>query len=109
MPMPISPHGFRSTRRPGAAAGTCGMPKLVAGADDRDGDDEHADQPELRSPGVEQVAADRRAERRSRRTCSSRALPLARDRSRSGSISGRMPYFAGLKNVACSAIRKSTT
>ena len=35
-------------------------------------------------------------------------MPLARDRSRSGSISGRMPYFAGLKNVACSAIRKST-
>ena len=27
----------------------------------------------------------------------------------SGSISGTMPYFAGLKNVACSAIRKSTT
>jgi hypothetical protein len=34
--------------------------------------------------------------------------PLARDRSRSGRISGRMPYFAGLKNVACTAIRKRT-
>ena len=36
------------------------------------------------------------------------STPFARDRSRSGSISGRMPYFAGLKNVACSAIRNST-
>ena len=34
--------------------------------------------------------------------------PFARDRSRSGSISGRIPYFAGLKNVACSAIRNGT-
>ena len=32
-------------------------------------------------------------------------MPFARDRSRSGSISGRIPYFAGLKNVACSANR----
>ena len=34
---------------------------------------------------------------------------LARDRSRSGNISGTMPYLAGLKIVECSAIRKSTT
>ena len=37
---------------------------------------------------------------------SSRAL--ARERSISGSISGTMPYFAGLKTVECSAMRKST-
>ena len=37
------------------------------------------------------------------------STPFARERSRSGSISGRMPYFAGLKNVAWSAIRNSTT
>ena len=34
--------------------------------------------------------------------------PFARDSSRSGRISGTMPYFAGLKNVACSASRNST-
>ena len=34
---------------------------------------------------------------------------LARDSSLSGSISGTMPYFAGLKKVECSAIRNSTT
>ena len=34
---------------------------------------------------------------------------LARDRSLSGSISGTMPYFAGLNIVECSAIRNSTT
>ncbi len=35
--------------------------------------------------------------------------PLARDSAASGSTSGTMPYFAGLKKVACAAIRKSTT
>jgi hypothetical protein len=34
--------------------------------------------------------------------------PLPRERSRSGSISGMMPYLAGLKNVDCSAIRNNT-
>ena len=34
--------------------------------------------------------------------------PLARDRSLSGSNSGTMPYFAGLKTVECRAIRKRT-
>ena len=37
---------------------------------------------------------------------SSSALP--RERSRSEIISGTMPYFAGLKIVACSPIRKTT-
>src|ERR1700676_2699235 len=34
---------------------------------------------------------------------------LARDRSLSSSISGTMPYFAGLNMVECRAMRKSTT
>ena len=34
--------------------------------------------------------------------------PLARERSRAGSISGTMPYFAGLKKVDRSAIRNTT-
>ena len=38
---------------------------------------------------------------------SSKALP--RDRSRSGSISGTIPYFAGLNTVACRPIRKTTS
>ena len=33
--------------------------------------------------------------------------PLPRDKSFSGSISGRMPYLAGLKNAACSPIRNT--
>src|SRR5215472_14288538 len=37
---------------------------------------------------------------------SSRALP--RERSRSGSISGTIPYFAGLNTAACSPIRNTT-
>ena len=35
--------------------------------------------------------------------------PFARDRSLSGSISGTMPYLAGLKTVECRAIKNSTT
>ena len=38
---------------------------------------------------------------------SSSALP--RERSRSSSISGTMPYLAGLKMAACSPIRKTTS
>ena len=34
--------------------------------------------------------------------------PLARERSLSGSNSGRMPYLAGLKKVACRAIKNRT-
>ena len=34
--------------------------------------------------------------------------PLPRDRSFSGSISGKMPYFAGLKKAAWSPMRKTT-
>ena len=34
---------------------------------------------------------------------------LARERSASGSISGRMPYLAGLKMVECSAIKNRTS
>ena len=33
--------------------------------------------------------------------------PLPRDRSLSGSISGKMPYFAGLKKAACRPIKKT--
>ena len=34
---------------------------------------------------------------------------LARERSRSATISGTIPYLAGLNTVECSAIRNSTT
>ena len=92
------------------AGDTRGMPKLSRGADDGDRDQA----PGRSSTGARPTASNSAAaERPCRATIATNVLissrPLARDSSRSGSISGRMPYFAGLKNVACIAIRNSTT
>ena len=106
-PSQMSRHGFGSMRRPGADAGTCGMRKL---------------RPVPRTAAATTIrpishsrsfqASNMTAPQPTPTTMATNVLisstPFARESSRSGSASGRMPYLAGLKKVACSAIRNST-
>ena len=100
----ISPHGFRLIRLRGPA---------TAGGDARDAEARRRCRrprpPRPAMPTAQSVRVPARRTGSRRPPCPSTiatnvlisSTPFARDRSRSGSISGRMPYFAGLKNVAC--------
>ena len=109
-PSQISAQGLRRIRWPGAAAGAVGDAKLVAVpttamASDRRGRSTTGD-PARR---VEEVAADRRARRRSRRTCSSPAGRWPATARGPAAPPGGCRTSPGLKKVACSAIRNRTT
>ena len=95
--------------RAGCAGGTCGMPRLVERPGDGDRD-EHGRRSATGSScqsSNSSPPSDGAEHDRGERAHLEQAVG-AREIARRAAISGTMPYFAGLKNVACTAIRNST-
>src|SRR5579872_6623849 len=107
VPVTTSPKGFQANLVVEPAAGTRLMRKLV-------------ERPAKATPSVTAPSfqgsffqiENRYVPREEPRIIATNVLisssPLARDNSLSGTISGTIPYFAGLKTVECTAIRNRT-
>ncbi len=104
MPRWISPHGLGSNGFRTTGGGTLGIPRLASVPAIAMPIRMRPIHP-IRSFHAANITLPIEVPRMIARKVLISSSPFARERSLSGSISGRIPYLAGLKNVAWSAIR----